>query len=566
MQQIKRLFEYMGKWKWKYLICMLSVLVTASIMEIVHSYMYKSVFHAVEYQDFKQFKMAMLMCGAFVICRYFQPYLSYFTMKQVRMLVFDIRIAMFEKLTFLNMQYFEEHHSGDVIKRLNVDANNIKDTCFSRVYRLFVLIFKGVAAVVTMLIYSPRLALISIFFSIISVSISIKINQRIKNMSIEIAENVSRLTQRLVDVISGFLVIKMYRGGQLAIGAYEEENRSVRTSMEKRTSVMSSLEMILFLIGMLGNFGTIIVGIYLVTRGEMDYGTVMGIVTLQMSVSSMFQNLGVNLANFTSAVAEAQRVFDFLELDELEEKQKIRQSIQGSVETEIDEEIPQDIVLTKEDLKAGIWVSHLTFGYPNKSAILDHFNLYIKTGEHVMLTGESGCGKSSLLKLLLRFYEAQEGKIELFGHNIKEYSIKQLRNLITYVPQESYLFEGSIKDNILYGNKNADETQMKKAAQMACADEFISILPEGYNTLLVAGGKNLSGGQRQRIAIARAFLKDAPIILLDEPSSALDVESERKINLAMMQLMKDKIVIMVTHRIHSFNQFDREIKLKGKCL
>lgn len=581
----------MGKWKWRYIIILMMTLMISSMMEVAYSYMYKSVFHAVEYQNYEQFIIAMIMCVVFVICRYFQPYMRYFEIKQVRMIVFDIKIAMFNKLTALNMQYFEEHHSGDVLTRLSVDANSLKETYFSRVYQLFVLVFRGGAAIFAMLVYSPKLAMISLFFSLISVMVSISINKIIKHMSIEIAENISRLTQRLVDVISGFLVIKMYQGTKLVTAAYEDENKNVKKSMEKRTGVMSFLEMVSFLIGMLGNFGTIIAGIYLVTKGKMDYGTVMGVVTLQMSVSNMFQNLGGALANFTASVAEAQRVFDFLELDELEETEvnlSVRNDNQEDSKdrTLENKSFKNEIEITKEDLKQGIDIKNIKFAYKNKPPILNEFNLHIEYGQRIMITGESGCGKSSLLKILLRFQEEQEGEIKIFGHNIKEYSINELRDLITYVPQESYLFEGTIKENILYGgdhinhhidgkkngekSKDANEASnqhnqeffVRKAAKMAYADEFIKDLPEGYDTLLTAGGKNLSGGQRQRIAIARAFLKDAPILLLDEPSSALDVESERKINLAMKELMADKIVIMVTHRTNSFDQFDKQIHMK----
>ncbi|MBP3888679.1 MAG: ABC transporter ATP-binding protein [Cellulosilyticum sp.] len=227
MDNIKRLIHYMGKWKWRYSIILIITLMISSIMEVAYSYIYKSVFHAVEYQNYEQFKMALMMCVIFVVCRYFQPYIRYFEMKQVRMIVFDTKIAMFNKLTALNMQYFEEHHSGDVLKRLNVDANSLKDTYFSRVYQLFVLVFRGGAAIFAMLVYSPKLAIISIFFSLISVIVSISINKMIEHMSIEIAENVSKLTQRLVDLISGFLVIKMYHGAKLVTGAYEDENRKV---------------------------------------------------------------------------------------------------------------------------------------------------------------------------------------------------------------------------------------------------------------------------------------------------------------------------------------------------
>ena len=201
----------------------------------------------------------------------------------------------------------------------------------------------------------------------------------------------------------------------------------------------------------------------------------------------------------------------------------------------------------------------MNFSYDNKTKVFDDFNLNISEGEKILLMGDSGCGKSTFLKLLMRFYEKCSGEIQLYGQDITKYPIAKLRDMITYVPQSSYLFEGTIRDNIAYGCKDGDVVE---AARLAYADEFIKELPLGYDTPITAGGTNLSGGQRQRIAIARAFMKNSPILLLDEPSSALDVQSEKMINLAMKQLMKNRIVIMVTHRMTSFEEFDRVVEMK----
>ena len=181
--------------------------------------------------------------------------------------------------------------------------------------------------------------------------------------------------------------------------------------------------------------------------------------------------------------------------------------------------------------------------------------------EKLMILGESGCGKSSILKLLLRFYDYEAGEIRILGHDIREYSLYQLRKLITYVPQENYLFEGTIAENIAFGNPHATKEEVIAAAKLAYADEFIKDFPNQYETMMTASGKNVSGGQRQRIALARAFIKNAPIVFLDEPSSALDVDSEQKINLAIKTLVQNRIVIMVTHRTTSFSEFDRVLKI-----
>jgi len=546
MKNIKRLLQYMGDRKIKYFVLLIATLIISAVTQLYYSYIYKSLFNSIEYKDKNLFVVACIMCAIFIVISYVSPYMRYFQMKQVRMIVFRIKIEMFKKLTKLNMQYFEEHHSGDTLKRLNNDANTLKYTYFSGIFRVLVLITNGSASIVAMFIYCSKLALVSIVFSAISVTISISMNKTIENLSQDIQKKVVKLTERLSDLFSGFLVMKMYSGSKLVTERYLTENENITEGVRKKTRTLSLLEMLSFLTGMFGNFGTILIGAFLVKRGEIDYGTIMAVVTLQMSVSGMLQFLGGALADMTSLLVDAQRVFDFLESNEDE------------VDTFSGISNDKDLDLAYEK---GISIEKLTFAYKDREPILHDFNLQIKNGEKVMLVGESGCGKSTILKVLMRFYDQSEGIIRICGHNIEEYSLKQLRNMITYVPQENYLFEGTVMENILFGNPYVDEAMAKDAAQMAYAHDFISDMPDGYDTILSTGGRNLSGGQRQRIAIARAFLKNSPILLMDEPSSALDVESENKINLAMKQLMGNRIVIMVTHRTSSFHEFDRVFEL-----
>lgn len=537
----------MGDRKVKYFSIMIATLIVSGVTRVLYSYTYKMIFHGVEFRLWDEYIKACILSVIVLILTYVSPYLRYFQMRQVRYIVFNIKVSMFSKLTKLNMQYFEEHHSADVLKRLNQDANSLKDTYFSRVFRVLFIAFNGFVSILSMIIYSWKLAAVSILFSLISVAISIYMNKLIKKLSKEIQGKIGKLSEGLSDILQGFLMIKMFSGAHIVMDSYLDENNKVKTSMVHRTRVLSMLEMLTFLIGMLGNIGTIIVGVFLVLRGELDYGTVMAIITLQMSVSAMFQYMGGALADYTASLAEAQRVFDFIELDEVE-----THGLQENV-----------LEPKRED---GIHMENVTFSYKGRNKVLDSFNMNVDDGEKVMIVGESGCGKSTILKLLLRFYDKTQGRIHIYGHEISDYSLEQLHDMITYVPQGNYLFAGTIKDNISYGNSNANDPEIEKAAELAYAKEFIDEFPDGFNTELSLGGKNLSGGQRQRIAIARAFLKSSPILLMDEPSSALDVESEKKINLALSKLMEEKIVILVTHRTSSFADFDRVIQIKDDLM
>lgn len=353
-----------------------------------------------------------------------------------------------------------------------------------------------------------------------------------------------------------------------------------------RVHMSAVLEMVTFLLGILGSFGTITAGFLLVSAGNMDYGTVMAVVTLQMGVSSSMQRFGSSLSAFSTSLVRAGHVFDFMELqeEEREDEHHIGQNkddccFMNHREDQVDQK-DQEEQKYQEKMPFAISITDLSFSYEAQEQVnLECKKMQIGHNEKILLAGESGCGKSTLLKLLQGFYPIEQGKISLYGKDIHEYSLEQLREMITYVPQESYLFQGTIAENISFGwdkenqRKNTlyshgqnvkvdlDRAAIIQAAKLANADEFIRILPDGYDTELSAGGMNLSGGQRQRIAIARALLKEAPIVLLDEPSSALDAHSEKLILQAMDALMNQKTVIMVTHRITNAEKFDRVIRL-----
>lgn len=544
MKELKRYFSYIGKYKTAYWTVFVFTLVSSAVLTFAYPYMNKLIFNALEYRDMEIFRRALVLCIVLVILNCLAPYRRYFQIKIVRKIVFDIKIRLFEKLLKLDMDYYEKNHSGDALKTLNWDANSLKDSYFSHVFWVFGRLVNGITSIIAMYIYSPLLMLVSVSFCMITVFFSIQINKQIKEMDKGIQKKISRLTTRLSDILFGFTELKMYRGATIVCNYFYDENEKLLKDGRIRASRAGRLEMITFFLGILASFGTIGVGAYLVSCGKLDYGTVMAIVSLQMGVSTMIQGFGSALTTLSASLVKAGRVFDFLEMN-CEEGQT------------------EGILSLMKDATP-IEIDRLTFSYDGEKKILNDFSLCIKKGEKVILMGESGCGKSTLIKLLLGFYQKINGSVKLYGRELQEYSLAQLRQIITYIPQRNYLFEGTIRENIMIGGIGREpitENEMIHAAKMAYADEFIRTLPQGYDTPIVAGGNNLSVGQKQRIAIARAFLKDSPILLLDEPSSALDVHSEKMINRALGELMKDKVVIMVSHRRDAFDTFDRVINM-----
>lgn len=544
MKELKRYLSYIGAYKVPYWSIFIVTLITSALLTLAFPYMNKLIFNALEYGDRELFGRAAALCILLAVLDCLSPYERYFQIRIVRKVVFGIKIRLFEKLMKLDMNYYESHHSGEALKTLNWDADSLKDSYFSHFYWVFGRLVTGVTAVIAMIVYSPALTLISIAFCLVTVFVSIQINQQIKRMDKEIQSKIARLTERLSDILSGFTTLKMFSGSSIVLSHFQEENEQAAKAEKKRVKKLSLLEMVSFFLGILASFGTIGAGAFMVSRGRLDYGTVMAIVSLQLDVSSMVQSFGGSLAAFSASLVRAGRVFDFLELD-------------------CEEAENANIVPLQKNCNP-IEIENLTFSYGGQSDVLNGFSMEVMDGEKIMVMGESGCGKSTLLKLLLRFYLHDAGKIKLYGHDIEEYPLWQLRQMITYIPQDNYLFEGSIYENIACGyagKGQVSDAQIYQAAKSAYAEEFIAALPQGYDTVLDAGGSNLSGGQRQRIAIARAFLKDSPILLMDEPSSALDVQSEKMIDQAMKELMKQKVVIMVTHRAASFEAFDRVVRL-----
>lgn len=566
MKELKRYFTYMGKNLYLYWGILIATLVIESTLQILYSYINKQTLNAVEYVDTQLFGQAAVLCAIVVVLKCLFPYLRYFMIKLVRKMVFELKIALFQKLMRLDMNFYEKSHSADGIKTLNWDANSLKDSWFSHVYWVLGKITLGISALIAMLLYSPLLAGIAFLVCIFTGFMTVWLNQTMRKNAQTVQNGAVRLAGKLSDLLAGFIVLKIYAGSGIVTDRFFEENQSVTRQEIVRVKKAALLEMLSFLLGITGSFGTILAGTYLAARGQLDYGTVMAVVTLQISLSSTMQRLGSSVATFTNSLVKAGRVFDFLELA-CEEKWNYGEGETNKADAAGNEKNSHEEAVVKASIK----IKNITFGYEAQKNIYEDWSIDIKPQEKLMIKGKSGGGKSTLLKLLLRFYDVQAGSIEINGTDIRQLSIRELRKLITYIPQECYLFEGTIAENIAFGSETAVANmtdaiavtgeEVVSSARLAYADEFIEKFADGYHTQVAEGGRNLSGGQRQRIAIARAFLKNSPILFMDEPSSALDEESRDMIHEALKKLMKGKLVIMVTHTEEWEKDFDRVVMI-----
>ena len=567
MKDLKRFLSYMGKNSFTYWFILIATLIIESFLQILYSYVTKRIINAIEFQNIELFRTAVIASVIIVILKCLFPYLRYFQIKLVRKMVYELKLKLYEKLLSMNMDFFKSTHSADAIKTLNWDANSLKDSWFSHIYWVLGKIVMVASAIITMCFYSPILMGISLIICAFTAFVSVKINKSIKKYAKMVQKKSTKLSILLSNIIAGFVTLKMSSGVKIVLNYFYEECEEAFQLEKSRVKVEASFEMTAFLLGVIGSFGTIIAGAVLVSEGTLDFGTVMAVVTLQMSVSNAMQRLGGSISALTTSMVRASHVFDFMELDMEEQINWFTGEKSGKKELKGEN---SDVFGEGQPV---LEISDLQFSYNENDELKDKSKdctqlccrkMQISAGEKIMITGESGCGKSTLLKLMQGFYPVENEKIKIYGKDINEYELDELRNIITYVPQDCYLFEGTVAENIAFGwnGENAPSMDMiLVAAKEAYADKFIEHLSDGYNTKVTAGGTNLSGGQRQRISIARAFMKEAPIVLMDEPSSALDTYSENAVLEAMSVFMKKKTVIMVSHRMTGAEKFNRVVRM-----
>lgn len=568
MKDLKRFLSYMGKNSFTYWFILIATLIIESFLQILYSYVTKRIINAIEFQNIELFRTAVIASVIIVILKCLFPYLRYFQIKLVRKMVYELKLKLYEKLLSMNMDFFKSTHSADAIKTLNWDANSLKDSWFSHIYWVLGKIVMVASAIITMCFYSPILMGISLIICAFTAFVSVKINKSIKKYAKMVQKKSTKLSILLSNIIAGFVTLKMSSGVKIVLNHFYEECEEAFQLEKSRVKVEASFEMTAFLLGVIGSFGTIIAGAVLVSEGTLDFGTVMAVVTLQMSVSNAMQRLGGSISALTTSMVRASHVFDFMELDMEEQINWFTDEKSGKKELKGEN---SDVFGEGQPV---LEISDLQFSYNENDELKDKSKdctqlccrkMQISAGEKIMITGESGCGKSTLLKLMQGFYPVENEKIKIYGKDINEYELDELRNIITYVPQDCYLFEGTVAENIAFGwnGENAPSMDMiLVAAKEAYADKFIEHLSYGYNTKVTAGGTNLSGGQRQRIAIARAFMKNAPIVLMDEPLSALDTYSENVLLKAMKALLKNKTVIMVSHRMTGMDKFERVVRIE----
>lgn len=461
----------------------------------------------------------------------------------------------------LPYQYYETHHSGEFMSKLSYDLEKMGSIYGSRLRRTVAPVIQMLVFLVPMLCLSWQVTLCLAAANMVLLCINGVMIEPMRRVAKKLSATNGKMTEKLSNLLQGMEQVRMYAAGKNIVKEFTEENAVYAKQSKRKIYYTAFLEGSDEGFGLLCSLAFLMLGIYFVQGGYTTLGALTAIYVLYGSFSYQFLQLGRYLPELIGCLTNAQNIFDFLAEEEEPEnwyQKKAAEEVEGA-----NQQIsPQrDSVKEKrEDAKSGtdfLEISNITFSYREDKPLLQNYSMNMKRGESIAITGPSGCGKTTLSKLLLGLYPVMGGDICLDGKSYHQMNNSELRSLIAYVPQEPYLFNISVKENILIGRPGATEEEMIQAAKMAHAHDFILQLEEGYDTKVGERGNRLSGGQKQRIAIARAILKGAPLVLLDEATSALDNESEFLVNDALKSMKSGKNIIMIAHRPSTIALADR---------
>ena len=457
-------------------------------------------------------------------------------------LMADLRIAVFEKLSGLSLSFFSTRHAGDLISRLTYDISASRKAVKVLFGDLILHPMKFVIFVCLALYYSWKLSLIAVVvFPLLGFTLR-KYGKRIRRYSRKMLERLGDLTESINQMLSGIRVVKSFGMEDEENAEFREKNRRQLKRAFKLVRTRAWADCLPEFVLLVAFSVVLMVANELLIEEGMKVSTLAGLVAALVAASNPTKKIVRGYNVLQESLGAVDRIFDLL-----------------NQENEI-EEAPDAVDL--EGVSEGIEFDDVTFAYDD-DPVLRNVNLYVPQGEVFAIVGETGAGKSTLLDLLPRFYDPQSGSVRIDGKDIRKIRRESLMENIAIVGQHPFLFNRTIAENIRYGRRSATDEEVRAAARAANVHEFVKSLPEGYETTVGERGGRLSGGQRQCVTMARAFLKDAPILILDEATSNLDSESEKAVQDALRNLTRDRTTFIIAHRLSTVRYADTIVVMKN---
>ncbi len=538
MSQFVRLLRYLKPYWWQIAVGLICLLL-ATPAQLFHPLVWKFIVDEV-IVNHKVGLLApalLVMVGVHLIGVGLSAARTYLLGVVGQRFVFDLRNELYRKLQSHSLRFFHERRSGDIIARVIGDVDTLQEIAINGVDNIIAnaLQFIGVAAIIVALNWKVgTLALLPMAGVAALVWI---FNARIRGLYRRIRDRLGDVSAKLQENLLGMLVIKAFARELYELQRFEEENRRYLNESVKGVVARTVYFPAVFTVGFFSSVMMIGVGAIFVLRGEFTIGGLVAYRGYWWQLFSPVFSLAQINEMVQRAIASASRVFEILD---------------APVEIV---DAPDAVELT--EVKGHIVFDKVTFAYDDKNVVLRNVSFEVLPGQKVGIVGPSGAGKSTILALILRLYEPQEGRILLDGHDLRQIKQKSLRRHCAIVTQEPFLFNDTVRHNIRFGRFDATDDEIVEAAKLANAHEFIEELPNGYETVVGERGVRLSGGQKQRICIARAFLANPKILLLDEATASVEPESEAIIQATLERLMEGRTTIIVSHRLSMVRDCDQ---------
>lgn len=487
--------------------------------------------------DFDKIKIILLTLVALYIVSAILSFIQGFIMSGIsQKLAYNLRDELSKKINRLPMSYFDKTTNGEVLSRFTNDIDTLAQSLNQSLTQIITAVTTLVGVFIMMLTISGIMtvaALVIIPIGMFAISMIIKRSQKFFAQQQEFLGNVNGQVEELY---GGHLVVQAFNGQGDAIEKFDKTNEKLYQSAWKSQFLSGLMQPLMSFIGNLGYVLISILGGFLVIKNYIEVGDIQSFIQYVRQFNQPLNQIAQISNQLQATAASAERIFAFLD----EEEEPVTEN--------------DSVKVTRHD--GEVIFDHVRFGYDENKVIIKDFNAKVEPGQKIAIVGPTGAGKTTIIKLLMRFYDVNSGAIYVDGKNIKDYNRQELRSHFGMVLQDTWLFSGSIKDNIKYGKLDATDEQVKEAAKAAHVDHFIKTLPSGYDMVLNEEASNVSQGQKQLLTIARAILADPEILILDEATSSVDTRTEVLIQKAMDNLMKNRTSFIIAHRLSTIRNAD----------
>ncbi|SFS78892.1 ABC transporter ATP-binding protein [Paenibacillus sp. 453mf] len=487
--------------------------------------------------DFVEIARILMWLGALYLLSSLFAYIQQYLMAGVsQRVVFDMREQINGKLSRLPLKYFDGKTHGEILSRATNDVDNISNTLQQSLAQFITSFVTLVGVIIMMLTISPLLTLITVLTLPLSLIVVALVASRSQGYFVGQQKRLGELNGHVEEMYTGHNVIKAFGREEQSIQDFDKINEELYETGWKAQFISGLIMPLMMFIGNIGYVLICVVGGILVSTRTLNVGSILAFIQYSRQFSQPINQLA-NIANvIQSTVASAERVFELLD-----EKEEVAEQNTANISSKV---------------QGAVTFEHVKFGYSEDKPLITDLNVDVKPGQTAAIVGPTGAGKTTLINLLMRFYEVQGGAIRIDGVDITDMPRSRLRSMFGMVLQDTWLFNGTIYDNIAYGREGASETEVRQAAAAARADHFIRTLPDGYQTMLNEEASNISQGQKQLLTIARAILANPSILILDEATSSVDTRTETLIQQAMNELMKDRTSFVIAHRLSTIRDAD----------